>query len=192
MMEKYEVNIIELKERIFYMGSLEEIINLENPFFNITEKDLTILMTPLSNFKDINVDLPKEDYYNSIINYLRNGESPAIILSDYNIDRLMIETMRGGPKSPRIFIQSGTEIHKGIGYYKDPKILSELVDRINPRSLKIGGALLQETEQELINWDLSKFSWEQSANSGCFVGSIYLLFRDKYPTRIDEKLVLRD
>jgi len=190
-MKKYKTTLIELQDRIFYMPPFGKEPSSKNPLSEIKGKELTILMNPFSNFENINVDLPKNNYYNSILNYLKKGECPAIILSDYNLDRLIIETLKNGPKYPRIFMQGGTEQHKGIGYYKNSNELVHLVDEINPSKINVGGAFLAETEKELINWDLKKFPWEFSADSGCFVGPIYLLFRDKYPTKLLDNLVLR-
>jgi hypothetical protein len=184
----YNPIIIELKDRLFYMEGSDMHSQKGNLISKIKNKDLTILMKPFSSFQDINIDIPNEDYYNSVLDYLKNGETPAIILSEYHLDRLMVETLRGGPKQSRIFMQMDTEV--GLRYYKNDNELVRLVDEINPNNIEIGGAWLGKTEEELINWDLDESSWEDSGNSG-FVDMLYLLFRDKYPTSIANDLVLR-
>jgi hypothetical protein len=199
-MDIYRPLIIELEERIFYVCSSENkktskpLNQTKDSLSYLTDmqgKDLTILMTPFSNFKNVEIDIPDTKYYKSIINFLKNGNTPAIILEDYNLDRLILETIKGELKAPRIFIQTGTEIREEFGYYKDSNKLSTLVDTIMPRRIYVGGAFLQETEKELKEWDLERFPWEHSADSGCFVGPIYLLFRDKYPTKIAKDLILK-
>jgi len=194
-MKEYTLKIIELKKRIYYLNPLETSIS-KDLFSQIREKDLTILMTPLSTFDEVNIDLPNDKYHNLIIKYLKEGNNPCIIITSH-LERLILETMKGHPKQPRIFMQAGNEIYSGFTYYLEGEMnmnnneLMQLVENINPKSISVGGAFLAETEKELKKWDLEKFPWESSADSGCYVGPIYLMFRDKYPTRIAENLVKR-
>ena len=191
MMNKFTTKIHELEDRLFYMIPFTYYLGPRNAMDYIKERNLTILMTPFSDFKSENVNLPSNEYYKSIVDFLRNGNEPAIILSDYHLDRLMIETMKGKINEMRIFMQSSTEEYSGFGYYKDENKLLNLVNKINPTRIKIGGAFLEEDEKELIKWDLEKYLWETSADSGCFVDALYLLFRDKYPIEIAKDLVLK-
>jgi hypothetical protein len=190
-MDYNQFRIKELKERIFLVSNNKFYEKNSNIFNSIKEKNLTILMTPFTNFKQDEVNIPNKKYYNSVLNHLRYGENPSIILSDYNLDRLIIETLKGELKSPRIFIQSCTANFKGFGYYKNENTLEEIVSKINPKIIEIGGGFLGSSEDELNNWDLSKYPWENSMDAGDYVDGLYLLFRDKYPTKLAKNLVLK-
>ena len=195
-MNAYTARFIELEKRIFYIHSLEQKIDTNNPLSHIKGRDLTILMTPFFHFDNSQIDLPNDEYHTNILNYLRNGENPAIIITSH-LDRLMIETMKGGPKEPRIFIQDGNETSPGICYNDDGmnmnnNTLVQLVENIEPNSLEIGGSVLKGTESELKEYDLDKFSFDSPYENGYSVNSIFLMFRDKYSTRITENLVKRE
>lgn len=195
----YKINrlqFIELKERVFYLSPLEKRIHEEDILSEFHDKELTILMTPLTDFHQEQVDIPKEKYNKAILDYLRNGDSPGIIIAN-NLDRLIIETAKENLKQPRLFMQAGNELNEGFVYYRDKGMdmkdneLTRIVNHIKPTSIILGGAYLSETEDELKKWDLEEFPFEYSADSGCFVGPIYLMFRDKYPILINENLVRR-
>ncbi len=197
-MKGYNGRLIEMLDRIFYMPAKREKAYHDNPFSNINGTEITILMTPFSGFNDVYVDLPGDPYYRSILRFLKHGDKPAIILSSSNLDRLIIEAFKGSQNQPRLFMQAGNEAHKGFCYYKDKGMdfydnkLVKLVEQIKPSSISVGGSYLAESEKELRDWDLDIYPWKHSADSGCFVGAIYLLFRDRYPTKIAEDLVKRD
>jgi hypothetical protein len=195
----YKINrlqFVELKERVFYLSPLEKRINEQNILSEFYDKELTILMTPLIAFHEEQVDIPKNNYHEAILDYLRNGNSPGIIITPY-LDRLIIETAKENLKQPRLFMQAGNELNEGFVYYRDKGMdmkdneLARIVNHIKPTSIILGGAYLSETEDELKKWDLEEFPFEYSADSGCFVGPIYLMFRDKYPILINENLVRR-
>lgn len=193
-MQKHQPILYTLKERLFYLLGTEEI----EPFSESVGKDLTVLINPFSSFNDIEIDLPTNKYYGEVINYLRTGNTMGIILSNDNLDRLIIETMIGLPKKSRIFMQTGNEAHDGFCYYQDTGMdrhnneLMKMVNQIKPNRIYVGGSYLAETEDELNKWDLEEFPFEYSADSGCFVGPIYLMFRDKYPTMIAKNLTKRN
>jgi hypothetical protein len=193
-MKAYNCRIYELNDRCFYLLGQNEV----KPFSDIIGKELTVLMDPFSDFNHTNINFPKDQYYDRVINYLRNSNNPGIILSSENLDRLLIETMRGCPKQSRIFMQTGNEIHDGFFYYQDQGMdindneLLKLIRKINPSKINIGGQFLSSTEQELKDLNLDQFPFEYTADNGCFVDSLYLMLRDKYPTIIDKDLVRRD
>ena len=171
-MEKYSVNLFEVKKRLFVLGDpdLEKIKNSE----------IKILVTPFSPLDENNIDIPKEKYYTSIIDAINNYNNPLIILEDYNLDRIIIESLNKKTNSPRIFIQSSKE--KGPYYYKNKNELEKIVENINPKKICIGGAFLSPEEKKNPYW------LEDTCEDSSFVGYIYSLFAKKYPTCIDYKL----
>jgi hypothetical protein len=195
MIKRYDFRIFEEKERIFYLSNVNY-ETLDSVVDDIKNKPLTILMTPISSFQDAYVELT-EDYHRSIIDYIKGLNETCLILSSYNLDRLIVETIKGTLSKPRIFMQSGTEVFNGFTYYKDQIMdiedneLVRLVNKISPSRIILGGCYLDSTEEELRCRDFEEFPFEYSADNGCFVDPIFLMFRDKYKIEIYENLCLR-